>query len=624
MLLPPSRCDRDTGVIDNHNGEGIMKRTALKTLCFAAALACGGVHASTTLFQDVRVFDGKAAHEHRSVLIVDGTIKDADFHGAAPAGARVVAGQGRTLLPGLIDSHTHVFRKPEMPLLFGVTTEVDMFTSVQTMQQIAKAMAEGTNHNGADVFSAGTLVTAPGGHGTEYPVPIPTLSKAEDAQAFVDARIAEGSWFIKIVMEEGWGSTHFNSLDRNTVRAVIDAAHRRGKLAVVHITTLANARAALEEGADGLAHLFPGVSISEADAQAFAQLAQSKGAFVIPTLSVLGSMAGIKPEVLDDPSLNVLLDKEERAMLGGVYGAKPNPALLNAPKAVTAALRKAGVPVLAGTDAGNGGTDYGVSLHQELKALVDAGLTPREALAAATCEPALRFKLGKRGQVINGYKADLVLVDGDPLADITATRHIVDVWKDGESVQALRERERAHVAQQLQQVKTPLALPADGRISLLKDGKLAAPIGIGWMPSDDKMFGGHSTVKLDTKADADSGHAAIAVDATVEAGFAFPWAGVAYVPGAKPMQPADLSAAKSIAFRVRGDGKRYQVMMMTQGSSVPAYVGFDAASEWKEVNIPLNRFGGANPAAVLMLGFNAGPTPGSYHFEIADVRLLQQ
>jgi imidazolonepropionase-like amidohydrolase len=624
MLLPPSRCDRDTGVINNHNGEGTMKQTALNTLCFAAALVCGGAHASTTLFQDVRVFDGKSGHEHRSVLIVDGTIKDADFHGAAPAGARIVAGQGRTLLPGLIDAHTHVFRKLEMPLLFGVTTEVDMFTSVQVMQQIAKAMAEGTNHNGADVFSAGTLVTAPGGHGTEYPVPIPTLSKAEDAQAFVDARIAEGSWFIKVVMEEGWGATHFNSLDRKTVRAVIDAAHRRGKLAVVHVTTLANARAALEEGADGLAHLFPGTSISEADAQAFAQLAQAKGAFVIPTLSVLGSMAGVRPEVLDDPSLNVLLDKEERAMLAGVYAPKPNPALLNTPKAVIAALRKAGVPVLAGTDAGNGGTDYGVSLHQELKALVDAGLTPREALAAATCEPAVRFKLGKRGQVANGYKADLVLVDGDPLADITATRHIVDAWKDGESVQPLRERERAHVAQQLQQVKTPLALPADGRISLLKDGKLAAPIGIGWMPSDDKMFGGHSTAKLDTQHDAASGQATIAVDAKVEAGFAFPWAGVAYVPGAKPMQPVDLSAAKAIAFRVRGDGKRYQVMMMTQGAGVPAYVAFDAGSEWKEVNIPLNRFGGADPSAVLMLGFNAGPAPGSYHFEIADVRLLQQ
>lgn len=601
-----------------------MKTTALKTLCLAAAFACGSAEASTTLFQDVRVFDGKAAHEHRSVLIVDGTIANADFHGSAPAGARVVDGKGRTLLPGLIDSHVHVFRKLEMPLVFGVTTEIDMFTDISLMQKIAKAMADGSNHGGADVFSAGTLVTAPGGHGTEYPIRIPTLAKSEDAQAFVDARIAEGSYFIKVVMEEGWGTTRFNTLDRKTVRAVIDAAHRRGKQVVVHITTLANARAALEEGADGLAHLFPGDAISAADAQALAQLAQARGAFVIPTMAVLSSMAGIRPEVLDDPALSVLLDKEERAVLAGVYGPTPNPARMNAPKAVIAALRQAGVPVLAGTDAGNGGTDYGVSLHQELKALVDAGLSPREALAAATSVPAVRFKLGKRGQVAAGYKADLVLVDGDPLADITATRHIVEVWKDGESVQALRERERARVAQQLQQKSAPLALPADGRISLLKDGKLAAPLGIGWMPSDDRMMGGRSSVKLDTQPDAASGHAAIAIDAKVEAGFAFPWAGVAWMPGAQPMQPADLSAAKAVAFRVRGDGQRYQVMVMSKGSSMPGYVGFVAGGDWKEVKIPLSQFAGLDPSAVLMLGFNAGPQPGSYHFEIADVRLLQQ
>ncbi len=602
-----------------------MKTTALNKLCLAAALACcGAAHASTTLFQDVRVFDGKAAHEHRSVLVVDGTIANADFRGSAPAGARIVDGKGRTLLPGLIDSHVHAFRKLEMPLVFGVTTEIDMFTDVSVMQKIAKDMADGSNRDGADVFSAGTLVTAPGGHGTEYPIKIPTLTRADDAQAFVDARIAEGSYFIKIVMEEGWGTTRFNTLDRKTVRAVIDAAHRRGKLAVVHITTLANARAALEEGADGLAHLFPGDAISAADAQALARLAQARGAFVIPTMSVLSSMAGIRPEVLDDPALNVLLDKDERAMLGGVYGVKPAPARMNAPKAVVAALRQAGVPILAGTDAGNGGTDYGVSLHQELKALVDSGLSPREALAAATCVPAERFRLGKRGQISNGYKADLLLVDGNPLADITATRHIVEVWKDGESVQALRERERKHVAEQLQRKSTPLALPADGRISLLKDGKLAAPLGIGWTPSDDRMMGGRSTVKLDTQPDAASGHAAIAIDAKVEAGFAFPWAGVAWMPGAQPMQPADLSAAKAVAFRVRGDGQRYQVMVMSKGSSMPGYVGFSAGSEWKEVKIPLSQFAGFDPGATLMLGFNAGPQPGSYHFEIADVRLLQE
>lgn len=223
-----------------------MTKTALKALALAAGITCAAAQASTTLVEDARVFDGKFAHEHRSVLVVDGVIANADYHGAAPAGARIVSGKGRTLLPGLIDSHVHAYRHFELPLLFGVTTEVDMMTSVQVMQQTTKAMAAGTNRDKADLFSAGALVTAPGGHGTEYGFPIPTLANGGDAQAFVDARIAEGSHFIKVVMEDGYGEHKFNSLDRATVKAVIDAAHRRGKLAVVHISTLANARAALE------------------------------------------------------------------------------------------------------------------------------------------------------------------------------------------------------------------------------------------------------------------------------------------------------------------------------------------------------------------------------------------
>ncbi|GAB3398160.1 CIA30 family protein [Massilia agilis] len=600
-----------------------MTKTALKALALAAGITCAAAQASTTLVEDARVFDGKFAHEHRSVLVVDGVIANADYHGAAPAGARIVSGKGRTLLPGLIDSHVHAYRHFELPLLFGVTTEVDMMTSVQVMQQATKAMAAGTNRDKADLFSAGALVTAPGGHGTEYGFPIPTLANGGDAQAFVDARIAEGSHFIKVVMEDGYGEHKFNSLDRATVKAVIDAAHRRGKLAVVHISTLANARAALEAGADGLAHLFPGRSISAEDAESLAQLAQAKGAFVIPTFTVLESIAGLKPrDVMDEPSFAGLLNKEQRAALEEGYRNVPVPQLMTAPKMVTAALRKAGVPVLAGTDAGNPGTQYGISLHHELAALVDAGLTPREALVAATSGPASAFKLGKRGQVANGYKADLVLVEGDPLTDIGATRHIVEVWKDGESTAALRDQQRARVVQEQQARGTPLALPADGRISLVREGKLASPFGVGWMPSEDRMMGGRSSVKLATSES--GGGALIAVDAKVEPGFAFPWAGAGFMPGAQPMQPANLSGANAIAFRVRGDGQRYQLTMLWQGASIPRGVPFEAGSEWIDVTIPFSRFDGIDPAALLMIGFNAGPKPGSYHFEIADVRLVRQ
>jgi imidazolonepropionase-like amidohydrolase len=605
-----------------------MKPTALM---LAAALACsstafaGMASAGTTLVQDVRVFDGKAVHEHRSVLVRDGVIADADFHGKAPAGSRVVNGAGRTLLPGLIDAHVHTWQHFELPLVFGVTTQVDMFTGVEVMQRIQKQMREGRNQGEADVFSAGTLITAPGGHGTEFPVPIPTLEKGGDAQAFVDARIAEGSHFIKVVMEDGYGDHHFNSLDIGTVKAVIAAAHKRGKLAVVHISSLKDARAALEAGADGLAHLFVAPRLSQEEADSLARLAQAKGAFVVPTFSVLESIAGVKPrDLLDDPQVAGLLDREERGALQTGYGPVPRPAILAAPKMVTSAMRRAGVPVLAGTDAGNAGTQYGASLHHEMAALVDAGLTPREALVAATSAPAKAFRLGRRGQIAKGYKADLVLVEGNPLQDIGATRRIVEVWKDGESTASIRDAQRQHVAQESAAKGTqPLALPPDGRITLLKDGKLASPFGTGWFPSTDKFAGGVSTVNLGTGA-APEGGAAIAIEAQVKPGFAYPWAGAAFMPGTQPMQGADLSAAKVLRFRVRGDGGRYMLTMASSGMTIPRSVPFETGAEWKEVAIPFSAFSGVDPAAVTMIGFNAGPQPGDYRFEIADVRLVDR
>jgi imidazolonepropionase-like amidohydrolase len=604
-----------------------MKKMKLSGLLFALAMSCStAVLAATTLIQDVRVFDGKLAHERRSVLLVDGTIANADFHGPVPAGAKVVAGSGRTLLPGLIDAHVHAYAQFDLPLLFGVTTQVDMFTGVNIMQDFARAMAKGENRHRADLYSAGTLVTAKGGHGTQFGVAIPTLGGPADAQAFIDARIAEGSHFIKIVLEEGsWGQP-MNSLDLATVKAAIEAAHKRGKLAVVHVTTLAHAKAALAAGADGLVHLFLGSEIERKDIEELARQARARKAFVIPTLSVLESMAGLKPaELLADAALAGMLTKEQQQVLKASYGPSPKPEQLSVPKAVTAALSKAGVPVLAGTDAGNPGTQYGVSLHHELRALVDAGLSPHQALAAATSLPAEAFRLGKRGRVATGYKADLLLVEGNPLADIAHTRRIVEVWKDGESANALRDSQRDRVTQERgQQVQDRVALPSDGRIGLFGKEKLASPFGLGWGPSTDSFLGGASTVRLEAQPDAIEGHTALVVQAQVAEGFAFPWSGVAFMPGERPMQPANLSAARALKFRVRGDGQQYQLVMLSNGVRIPASVPFTAGAQWAEVAVPLSAFAGIDSAALTMIGFNAGPKPGAYRFEIADVRLLGQ
>jgi imidazolonepropionase-like amidohydrolase len=603
----------------------------MSTIVAKAALAAAGLSLSclalgaATLVQDVRVFDGRAVHERRSVLFDDARVVDADFRGSAPAGARIVQGAGRTLLPGLIDAHTHAFRQFDLPVLFGATTQIDMFTAVPVMQDAKRSMAAGRHAGQADLFSAGTLATAPGGHGTQFGVPIPTLSSPGEAQAFVDARIAEGSDFIKIVLEAGGhGAGAMNSLDIATATALIEAAHRRGKLAVVHVSTEKDARAALEAGADALVHLFLGAAPDATAVDSLARLAKRKKAFVIPTFTVMESMAGVRgDDLLGDPDLAALVEREGATTLKARYGQQARPQLLAMPKAVTAALAKAGVPILAGTDAGNAGTLYGISMHRELAALVEAGLTPTAALAAATSAPAAAFRLGRRGCIAIDCKADLLLVEGDPTRDITATRRIVEVWKDGQSANALRDARRERVAQE-RGGSTRQDLPANGRISQFSSAKLASPFGSGWMPSTDQFAGGKSTVKLDVLPALPDGQVPLAVQASVAPGLPYAWSSVAFMPGAQPMQPADLSAARVLRFKVRGDGKTYQVMLMGAANGRPSSVPFVAGPEWAEISLPLSAFAGIDPAAVAMLAFSAGPQPGEYRFELADVRLLAQ
>src|SRR5947209_3191122 len=150
---------------------------------------------STSLFfQHVRVFDGTELISDTNVFVEHGKIAAVGPALQVPSEAQVIDGTGRTLLPGLIDAHTHTFGQMLVEaLMFGVTTELDMFTDYHMVAEIKRAQANDGNPTMADLFSSGTLATAPHGHGTEYGLTIPTLTSPEEAQAFVDARIAAGS-----------------------------------------------------------------------------------------------------------------------------------------------------------------------------------------------------------------------------------------------------------------------------------------------------------------------------------------------------------------------------------------------------------------------------------------------
>lgn len=620
-----------TGILRSATALAAIAAIATLAWLAAAVLPLRAAHGHTPprppqpraiLFRDARVFDGARVIERTSVLVRDGRIAGIGASIAPPADAEVVDAAGKTLLPGLIDAHTHAFGEAlREALVFGVTTELDMFTDAQLARALRAEQAAGNVPGRADLLSAGTLVTAPGGHGTEYGLRIPTLAVPESAQAFIDARIAEGSDYIKLVYDDGRAyGMDIPTLDARTLRAAIEAAHRRGKLAVVHIGRLEDARTALEAGVDGLVHLF----VDRAPDDGFAELAARRGAFVIPTLSVLGALARTNAgaALAEDARLAPYLTPMAAGGLRQSFPLRPNAPKLEYAHAreTVRRLRAAGVPILAGTDAPNPGTAHGASMHGELELLVDAGLSPTEALAAATSVPAKAFRLEDRGRIATGLRADLVLVNGDPTRDITATRSIAGVWKGG--VRVDRDAFANAVAAAQKAMETGPAGLENGVVDDFEDGTLAPAFGTQWMPSADAMAGGESTGSVDVVDGGANGSArALRIAGTISPKVPYAWYGAMWSPGMQPLMPANLSSVEGLRFRTRGDGKTYRVMISSQSRGrTPIERPFEAGAGWREVVLPWSAFG-VDGKDIMAIIFAGGPEPGEFEFYIDDVRL---
>jgi imidazolonepropionase-like amidohydrolase len=395
------------------------------------------------LFRVARVFDGERVAPATDVLVVDGvvsavgTIACVDATGGAPV--EEVDARGATLLPGLIDAHAHGSDDEASlaeAISFGVTTEIDMGGAMGT--RLAEIRAK-DDPKLADAIGAGMYVTCPGGHGTEYGHPVPTLARADDAAAFVDARVAEGSQFIKLIISSG-----MPKLGPDEAAAVVAAAHARDRIVVSHVNTRADAEVAVAAGVDGLAHLFldrrnghlwdgTPVAWDPLAAQQLAERIAARHVFVIPTLEMLQMMCGTATgrPLLADARIAPRLTERARALLdAGAWSDSDRDCYAHVVESV--GMLNGAVPILAGTDTPNDGATHGASLHREMELLVDAGLTPIEALRAATSAPARAFApLRDRGRIAVGARADLLLVDGDPTSDILATRAILRVYKRG-------------------------------------------------------------------------------------------------------------------------------------------------------------------------------------------------
>lgn len=559
-----------------------------------------------TAIVDVRLFDGQSVLESVDVVFSGGRIVQSGDDIEIPSHATVIDGSGKTLLPGLIDGHVHAIGPArDDAVRFGVTTVLDMFSPPANLEDV-RDQRQGLGRTArADLFTAGYLATAPGGHGTQYGVEVPTLTDPGDADQWVAERLAEGSDWIKIVIEDGaaWGGT-LPTLSRETVEALVDAAHGRDTMAVAHVSTYDDAMLAIESGIDGLVHLFADRPVDSA----FIDAARRSGIFVVPTATVLASSFG-------GPGMDWLLDHE---VLGNRLGAMQRQSLSQsfpgsgsrASMWETAqrnirALHEAGIPLVAGSDAPNPGTAQGISIHAELALLVDAGLGPIDALRAATSNPARLFGLGERGCIRTGCRADLVLVDGNPLEAIEDTAKIDGIWKNGHRVVADDSSRQAQAADSVA-AEAPAA-PID---------LLAQPDR--WMAAADDYMGGQSSSSIEWPQGRAS--PALFVDVDVETGFAFPYAGAMWNTTAIPMQPADHSAHRRLVLEIEGPGTGYQAMLFS-GEALGAQPVRAPLPAGQRTVFELDALGGVDPSTLRAIGIFATKPSDEPRFTVIRARL---
>lgn len=309
----------------------------------------------------------------------------------------------KVVLPGLIDTHVHL--KSREPLLAaaaaGLTTIVDLGTHPDSTVDGFRAAA-----GIPAILSAGSAASTPGSTQIEV-MGFPAESGVtgpEDAQRFLDWRVSNGVDLIKIIIEDP-EATEVPALDIPTLRALVDGAHERGLLTVAHAVTAAAFDRGLDAGVDVLTHIpFDG----PLGAETIERIVETN-TLVSPTLVMMRAIADARLGEHADAAFGMALDNVR-------------------------ALHSAGARIIAGTDANEtpfAPVPHGPSLHDELEYLIEAGMTVAEAIRAATSGAADALRLGDRGRIVEGARADLLIVETDPVSDISALRSPAEVWGAG-------------------------------------------------------------------------------------------------------------------------------------------------------------------------------------------------
>jgi len=434
----------------------------------------------TYLIRDARLFLGDGTViEQGSVLLKHGKIAEI-FTGAAPdakaLNAEAIDAAGKTLLPGLIDVHAHlgspggywddpkeyakadefIDRELAAYLYSGVTAVKSVGDATDAILKHRALMRSGEKL-GAELYAVGPMFTAPGGHGTEYAQYLPESARAsfqaqivrlpktaDEARKQVDDLKALGVDGIKTILEPGPPGHPIPRLDTTLLRAISEEAHKDSLPIVCHIGDLHDVDDALDAKVDGIEHAPRGLLTPQQ-----IERMKSQGVAFDPTLAVMEAIIDtaqgktdpldrslvqqVSPPKLLASTKKMLANSPEFEQMRAAYRAFPFN--MDVAKKDLAAAAAAGVMLTMGTDSGNPQLIHGPAIHRELQLWVEAGLTPQQALQAATYNNAKLLRIDSReGLIKKGYDANLLLVDGNPLKDITSTEHIAAVIFKGERI----------------------------------------------------------------------------------------------------------------------------------------------------------------------------------------------
>jgi imidazolonepropionase-like amidohydrolase len=442
----------------SHHHRAFSQRNAhaaLALLLWGSAIAATGLSRSAAAqdlyISNARVLDvGARTQSTRNVLILDGKI--AGFPAARPSGfgGSVIDAGGRWVMPALSDMHTHSFGNfmptggpqvmgPEnvahAMLYAGVARYLDLFSAEDSIFA-ARANRRAAKTPAADIFAAGPCLTATHGHCSEYGVPTRIVDSPADATREVNELAKKGPDVVKVVYDhQTYSGRSMPTIDRATLEAVVAAATSHGLKTVVHVGTWADFRDAVVAGAAAVTHTPEGPAPPD-----IAALMVQRGTLHIPTLAVQSDYLRFAedPTLLDSPLLASLVGPQRIALfkapppasMAGWMDFQRRMRQSNAGAIRT--LATAGVPMVTGTDAGNPAVFQGYSVHRELRLLVEAGLSPWDALAATTIN-AGRL-LGRKWGMDAGDEGTLVILDASPLDDIRNTERIHAVILRGVNV----------------------------------------------------------------------------------------------------------------------------------------------------------------------------------------------